>query len=641
MARLFADKKGNVFLQVSGNTIPLGVPSTTKGNVLKTRLRIAKGGLPDAQKAEVDRLLAQSNSELENMVSRGAVPRRAVAKPAPQKAAPKPAPKQPTLEESQRRLLELAERTQGKKRAALGRALIEVVTGGKLPKIEPLRKGKAAKETTLITDGGEVYLAVPGKKSYQSYPLRVSPSADAEKIRDALRSLYIRIEKKLSYRQRLEVDALIRKPADELKRMATTQAAPGKAVAVPAAKPVKIDDAIIRRAISGNAEAIVALAVNRQALDSYLSNPAARKRVSNLMFDGIKKVIKAKDAEGEKGLSFDSELLPSIKPPELAIRHKIDSIESLDRLSPEGQALVTRTFLFRFMARGNPDFMGEVRSIGVPPINADPLDAQTLLAAAAYLRIWNARASKARLPALGLETAMEAAKRAPSTQKTEAATEGGKKAVPKVAMTQPAPLKPIAEEDWMTKLLGNCAGAPKDQPLAFQSLVQLHEGRSKLSSYLRDNDARATSALFNAALDGEKLLGSAYSFSSHLKELLARQPADARKLMDYLDSHNGKLDPAAGFEINSIAKLALRSYLMSARALSPSLRIEMENLGEMRANRLPLEPADVLRLGLLARRASLLNTGVHDLRIVRWEPMLPKKPAQKPEDEEFKIKYKP
>jgi|GEM_PF-6727473 len=664
MATLYT-KDGKVYLQIGGKAYPIGADASADAATIKKKLEITyiriEGRLGDKQKDEVLALLKRAPDSLKSMaaskaaaraeapakkpVAGGAVPRKTVKPAVPKPAAAVKPPA--TIEEAQRRLLEAVRRTQGKKRAEDARAMLEALSGRKLPAVEAERREKTpapGNSVTLITRGGEVFLAVPGRGPY---PLKVPSSAEAEKIREALRSLYIQIEKRLSYRHRLEVDALIRRPADELKRIATAASASQRAVAAPPAKPVRIDEAIIRRALSRNPEAvlanaILALAANRAALERYLSNPKTRERVSNLMFDGIRKAIKAKDAEEARGLSFDSELLPSI-PPKDAMRLKIDSIESLDRLSPEGQALVTRTFLLRFMVRSNADLRKEVLSMGVVPINADPLDAQTLLAAALYLRRWNARASKT--PPEALDMKVREAVAAPATQK------GG---VPKVVGPAKPAIKPSAEEEWMVKLIGNCANAPKDekllpayQKLALQSITDLYES-DKLPKYLRGGEERAGTAhgragvvLFNMALDAEKQLPPAFSFSDCLRDLVKRQPADFTALRDYLEKNKGKLDEGAGAVLLSVARLALRSYFLYAGTLSSSLRIEMESLGEMgRPNRLPLGTAEALRLAMLLRRASLLNNNVQDFRIERWEP--PRKAGKKPEeDDEFKIKWRP
>jgi hypothetical protein len=287
------------------------------------------------------------------------------------------------------------------------------------------------------------------------------------------------------------------------------------------------------------------------------------------------------------------------------------------------------------MLESNKDFQKEASKLKPSGalVSVEPVDAHLLIIAALYLRRWNARASAKPLSEIDLSKVAAA----PSTQATTVAEpQKGKKPVP--TMVAPQPKIQIAEEDAMIKALETCANAkagPAATKPADESLSMLFKMSVKLDQYLRENPERSTLVLFNLTLDIEKKLPPAYSFTQYLKGLLKSQPKDFRELLiDPYEKKGGKLDENAGSKAFAYARVALRSYFLTVKLLSNELLIEMEHLGEMKANRLELKPADVLRLGLLARRGVLLNSGTDDIKIPRWEPSKPaQKEAPKPGDD--------
>jgi hypothetical protein len=388
------------------------------------------------------------------------------------------------------------------------------------------------------------------------------------------------------------------------------------------------------------------LVKNKDNIDNWVKDKKNQERLLSRFYErftigmGFKKGFNFQDLAG-KWPDLFSEAVP------LGIFTK-GSFQT--KLKPEERLLAIRIVLFGYLASGNPNLAQEINGFeiakltrraiaaveilgdeekakklkpeekktyeaGISALKSAPLDIETMIALAAYLRRAYAE-DKKEGDGLKLEPLVLA---------------------PKVLAT--VLRKPIAAEDWMMDRMKQCLVTPTNKAIveSGSGIDALYKDKPRLAVYLRENESRATVLLFNTTIVNDKQLGSAFQFGTAFKEFVKKQD-DFGKLKAYLDKNEGKLDEGAGKELIAVAKLALRAYISEVRSMSFQLRREMENLGEIKVNRSTLDPDTVLRLALILRRASLLekstgNQKMRDLAIKQWEA--PKVEKKKPEEEKI------
>jgi hypothetical protein len=136
----------------------------------------------------------------------------------------------------------------------------------------------------------------------------------------------------------------------------------------------------IVKALYGDAKTIELVARNKESLSIYIS--ANRSSLTKSLFRTMKDIMSNKaefDFEGEVA----------------AARPDLFENTTLDDLTGPEKIAAIRYFLYEFIPYGNPEFSKELFQLNNPKATKGPLDADILIAAAAYLRRWKAEKRKA------------------------------------------------------------------------------------------------------------------------------------------------------------------------------------------------------------------------------------------------------